>query len=94
MDKEQLELIVRAREVLNKQKAEIEDWLSETDEIWTSQEAKDRAVSHLRQVDCHLAEMDDLEKEGKIALAERRTFAYYDLADKLLTKSKRLLGVE
>ena len=99
-NQEKLELIAQARESLAKQKTEIQSWLDDTDEIWTSQEAKDRAVNHLRAVDTHLAEMDEHgETCGEMGMGDaHKPMCMYDETDYpcdfLLTKAKRLLGVE
>ena len=42
--------------LLEKQKAEVQDWLNDTDGIWASQDAKDKAVSYWRSVNTHLTE--------------------------------------
>ena len=105
-NEEQLELIAQARESLTKQKTEIQSWLDDTDEIWTSQEAKDRAVNHLRAVDTHLAEIDEWSRF--VNVVEAREAAHPDYIAKfpsivdtartqklmLVTKAERLLGVK
>ena len=93
-NKEQLELIAQAWWDLIKEIALINYWLEGTDEVWTSQYAKDRATWTRRTVTTHLAEIDELKEEIRITEDFGIEGEAETLKHKLLTKAKRLLGVE
>ena len=91
-----LELIAQAREELMKEVALIDSWLegTETGEFWTSQDTKDKVIWTRRTLTTHLAEMD----EHHVGTNEGENHCWKDLdeypCDFLVTKAKRLLGVE
>ena len=79
-----------------KEVALIDSWLegTETGEFWTSQDAKDKVIWTRRTLTTHLAEMD----KHHVGTNEGENHCWKDLdeypCDFLVTKAKRLLGVE